>query len=73
MLRVGGTCFEEENKGADTFLPGQGKTSNVCGQWEAGDDSWPKLLTFLFVESAGKLAGAGDTYSVFGFVTSSGV
>jgi len=57
LLGAGSTRFQE-NKGPDTFLPGQGKTSDLCGQREAGDDSWPKPLTFLFAESAGKLAGA---------------
>lgn len=45
----------------------------MCGQWEPGDALWPKPLTFLFVESAGELTGAGVTYPMFGFGTSGGV
>lgn len=46
LLTEGGMCSED----GDTFLLGW-ERQVIHGQCEAGDNVWPKLLIFLFVES----------------------
>lgn len=46
LLGEGGICFEE----GDILLLSRERRV-IRGQWEAGDNAWPKPLMFLFVES----------------------